>query len=232
MARHSAIRDEIRKEKKKFKDLKFTAKIQYIWDYYRYYILGVLIVILTIVAFINSYIRTNYDVVCYIAVAEGSISGGSDDSDIFTKDLTEYLGIDGKKERVDFDYSYNLVTDLLDQEDANISINKIYTLASIGSMDGYLTDRQYIDFFSTDKEAFLYDLRELLTVDELDYLSDKLVYFTDGNGDSIPIAVDLTDAPKIKDSGLKIENPCYGIVVTSQYVDNAVAFIRYAYELH
>ncbi|MDD3238948.1 MAG: hypothetical protein PHW47_02450 [Lachnospira sp.] len=231
MAEGNSIRDEIKEEKKKFKTLSFFAKIQYIWQYYKFYILAVILVVVAVGAFINSYIRTNYDKVCYIAVAEGTIANHADDQDVLSVDFTEYLGIDNKNERIDIDYSYSIVGDALDQTNTNIDINKIYTLASTSNLDGYLTERDYIDMFSNSKETFLYDLRELLTTEELDKLADQLVYFTDGDGNSIPFAVDISTAPVIKASGLQMNDPCYGIPVTTKYADNATAFIRYVFEL-
>lgn len=231
MAKGNSIKDEIKEEKKKFKTLSFFAKIQYIWQYYRYYILGVILAAAAVAAFINSYIRTNYDTVCYIAVAEGSIPNQADNTDVLSTGFAQYLGVNGKSERIDIDYTYSIVGDALDQPNTTIDINKIYTLASTANLDGYLTERELIDFFSSDQEAFLYDLRELLTDDELEKINDYLVYYTDGKGESIPFAVDISNAPKVRDSGLVLKDPCYGVVVTSKYPENAVGFIRYIFEM-
>ena len=35
MAQGNSINDEIKEQKKKFKELSFTEKLQYIWEYYR-----------------------------------------------------------------------------------------------------------------------------------------------------------------------------------------------------
>ena len=231
MAKGNSIKDEIKEKKKKFKTLSFFAKIQYIWQYYKLHILAVILVVLAVGAFINSYIRTNYDNVCYIAVAEGSIPNQSDNKDVLSTGFASYLGVNGKSERIDIDYTYSIVGDALDEANTTIDINKIYTLAATENLDGYLTEREYIDFFSSNKETFLYDLRELLSANEMDVLSDYLVYYVDGKGESIPFAVDLSEAPLIKDSGLTLKDPCYGVVVTSKYPENAVGFIRYVFQL-
>lgn len=230
MAAGNSIRDEIKEQKKKFKDLTFSEKTQYIWIYYRYVILGVIIAAALIGYGIKSFVDNNYDNVCMIVVADGYIEDWDKDSDALTTGFTDYLGIDGKKQRIDFDYNYSLVPKDYDQ-DVDVSIQKIYTLSSTGSMDGYMTDKEYIDYFSSKREAFLYDLSELLSADEMNALSDHLVYYTTGEGNTIPFAVDLSDSKVIKDSGLTIKTPCYGIPVTAKNIDNAVAFIRYTYNL-
>lgn len=231
MANGNSIKDEIKEEKKKFKTLSFFAKIQYIWQYYKFQILAVILVILAVGTFINSYIRTNYDNVCYIAVAEGGIPSQSDNKDVLSTGFAAYLGVNGKSERIDIDYSYSIVGDALDEINTNLDINKIYTLASTENLDGYLTEKEYIDFFSSKKEAFLYDLRELFNAEELDRLSSHLIYYEDGETEAFPFAVDISEAPVIKTSGLTLKEPCYGIVVTSRHPQNAAGFIRYVFQL-
>lgn len=46
MAQGNSINDEIKEQKKKFKELSFTEKLQYIWEYYRLIIAAVIAVIL------------------------------------------------------------------------------------------------------------------------------------------------------------------------------------------
>lgn len=102
-----------------------------------------------------------------------------------------------------------------------------------GSIDGYLCEKQYVDFFSDDDELFLKDLRSVLSDDELQSIAEKdaIVYYTTEDGEKIPYAVDLTNTKVKEDTDLSMSDPCYGIVTTSPNVDNAVAFIRYAFEL-
>ena len=158
------------------------------------------------------------------------MTGYDTGTDAITTGFTGYLGIDGKKDRVECDYNYSLIPKLLDQ-DVSASQQKIYTLASTGSIDGYIASPDYIDSFSTDKEPFLTDLREVLTDKELETLAGKIIYYTKEDGTKIPIALDLTDTKIKTETDFTMDNPCYGIVVTAPNLENAVAFIRYAFDL-
>ena len=159
------------------------------------------------------------------------ITGYDTYSDDITKNFTRYIGLDGKKERVELDCHYSLTIKPLDQE-ANISQNKIYILASVGSIDGYMANRDYIDYFSTDAETFLYDLTEILTDDELAKIGEEnIIYYTTADKTRIPIAVDLTNTKVKTDTDLTLESPCYGVVVSAKNPENAIAFIRYAFDL-
>lgn len=221
---------DVKEQMTPFKDLSFSQKLSYIWEYYKYYMLAAVIIVVVIISFINAYRRNNYTSECSIIIIDGKMSGYDDGTDAITTGFTEYLGIDGDKHRVECDYNYSLIPKMFDQ-DVSISQDKIYTLASTGSIDGYISRREYIDYFSTDIEVFFVDLREILTAAELDKIADKIVYYTKADGASIPIAVDLSETKIKTNTNLTIEDPCYGIIVSTQKLDNAAAFIRYAFDL-
>ena len=232
MAKGNSINDERKEQNKKFKTLTFSEKLQYIWEYYRLVIASVIIVVLVIVSFINAYIRNNYDTVCDIAVCDGKLTGYDTDDDLLTVGFTNYLGIDGKKERVHIDYSYTLAEKPFDQ-DPQISKEKIYVLSQTNNLDGYMAEYSDIDHFCFDTSCFFYDLRDLFSAEELEQLSDYIIYHThkDREGATIPVAIDLSQAPRIKETNLTMEQPCYGIVQSASHADNAADFIRYAFNM-
>ena len=198
-----------------FKDLTFSEKIHYIWEYYKYFMLAAVLVIIAVVSFVISFQRNNYTTAFSMVIIDGKMTGYDTGTE---------------KERVECDYNYSLIPKLLDQ-DVSASQQKIYTLASTGSIDGYIASPDYIDYFSTDKEPFLTDLREVLTDKELETLAGKIIYYTKEDGTKIPIALDLTDTKIKTETDFTMDNPCYGIVVTAPNLENAVAFIRYAFDL-
>ena len=213
-----------------FKDLSFGKKVGYIFGYYKYYMLAVVLVIITIVAFINAYRRNDYTSECNIIAVDGKMTGYDNRTDYITENFAKYLGIDNKKHRVICDYNYSLIQQDYDQE-SYVSQTKIYTLASTHSIDGYMASADYIDYFSTDEEPFLEDLRDILTENELEKVKDKIVYFTKKDGSQIPIALNLSDTKIKTDTDFTMDNPCYGVVVSAANLDNAIAFIRFAFDL-
>ena len=188
-----------------FKDLTFSEKVHYIWEYYKYFMLAAVLVIIAVVSFVISFQRNNYTTAFSMVIIDGKMTGYDTGTDAITTGFTRYLGIDGKKERVECDYNYSLIPKLLDQD---VSAS-----------------------FSTDKEPFLTDLREVLTDKELETLAGKIIYYTKEDGTKIPIALDLTDTKIKTETDFTMDNPCYGIVVTAPNLENAVAFIRYAFDL-
>lgn len=216
-----------------FKELPLGEKIAYIFGYYKYHMLACVILGCIIASIVYFYRLNDYDSVCYIAVVDGPVSGYEDRSDAITAGFTKHLGIDGEHTRVVIDYNYSLVqNDTLDQEFA-VSQNKLYLLSSTASLDGYLADIDYIDYFNTDIQPFFWDLREILTADELDKIGEEhIIYYTNKNDrTTYPIAVNLTDTKIKQTTDIRLENPCYGVVITAPNKDNAVEFIRYAFDL-
>ena len=90
---------------------------------------------------------------------------------------------------------------------------------------------EYIDHFCTDKDIFFCDLRDIFSDEELEQLDNYIVYFTNTAGETYPIAVDISEAPVIKDSDLNMKDPCYGVVSSSKYQTNAADFIRYVFNM-
>lgn len=214
-----------------FKELTFSEKLSYIWDYYKYHMLTVVIAAIVIASFVNAYHRNNYDILCSIAVIDGKISEYDINSDAITTGFTEYLGIDGTSERVQIDYNYSLKAQALDQ-DVYISEQKLYTLASTKSLDGYMSTLPYIQYFSTDEQVFFEDLTEILTADELDKIGEEnIIYYTKKDGTNVPIAVNMTNTKIKTETDLSLETVCYGVVVTAPNRENAISFIRYAFDL-
>ena len=183
MAKGNNIHDEVKEQRKKLKELTFSGKIEYIWSYYKIPIIGILLAILFAGSLTYSIIRNNYDTVCFIAVLDGRITGYDDDTDALTTGLTDYLGIDGKKEQVDISYTFSLVEKEMDQE-AAVTANRIYTYASTNTLDGYLSEKEYIDYFCTDRNIFFWDLRDLFSTEELNELSNYIIYYTNSSGES------------------------------------------------
>lgn len=230
MAKNTTLRDEIKVQNKKLKDMTWEQKKEYIWDYYKVHIIGTIIAIAAIVATIVMFNLNNYNTVLTVVVADGAMTGFDDNTDALTTEFSKYIGIDGKEDRVFFNNSFSLVAQTGDQ-DTSYSAAKIVTMAATNDIDGFLAEYDYITYFTDDEELFLTDLNELLTPEELKKISSALIYYTSTDGVKTPIAVDLTSTKIETETDLSMKRPCYGVVVSAANRDNAVKFIRYAFGL-
>ena len=231
MSNDKDIRAEIKEQKSKFKELSLSGKFRYIWDYYKLHILVVILGIVFVTTFVISMIRVNYDHLCMIAVIDGKIDGSYDNTDALTTGFTEFLGIDGQKQRIDLDYANSLIIQDMDNE-AYETMQKLYVKISTSEIDGWLITFDKIEMLSSPKNPILLDLRDFFSEEELEILSDALIYYTRENGESFPFAVDLTYSDIVNNSGLNMEHPCYGIVTSGRHPKCAANFIRYCFDLN
>ena len=74
MAKGNNIHDEVKEQRKKLKELTFSGKVQYIWEYYRVPIISVILAVLFAGSLIYSIIMNYYDTVCFIAVLDGRMT--------------------------------------------------------------------------------------------------------------------------------------------------------------
>lgn len=230
MAQGNSIRDEIRAENKKMKDMSFSGKCHYVWAYYRLHIAGVIVAIAAVSAMVITLVLNHYERSFYCILVDGQMEGIAERSDYLTANFTNYLGLDGKKQRVIFDNNYTFVDRPYDY-DQYYSVDKIFAMAYGKTLDGYISEYNYALAFCSDEELFLEDLRNWLTPRELEKVSDYLIYYTDRQGVQTPVSIDLS-ASRIKSgAGLLMERPCYGIVTTSEHKENGAAFIRFLFDL-
>ena len=89
---------------------------------------------------------------------------------------------------------------------------------------------RHADVIICDTAGRLHNKKHLM--DELAKIGEEnIIYYTTADKTRIPIAVDLTNTKVKTDTDLTLESPCYGVVVSAKNPENAIAFIRYAFDL-
>lgn len=230
MAAGNSIHDEIKAENKKMKDMTFGEKCSHIWTYYKFLIISVIVITAAVITIIVMVVQNHYERSFYCILVDGDIKGVTEHTDYLTINFTDHLGLDGKKQRVIFDTSYSFIEHPYDYG-IYYNIEKIYTMAFGHTLDGYISEYKYALAFCSDEELFLEDLREWLTPEELEKVSDYLIYYTNKQGVQTPVSIDLSASRIKNEAGLIMERPCYGIVSSSEHKDNAAEFIRFIFDL-
>lgn len=226
-----SLKEDMNEEKERLSRMTWEQKKEHIWEYYKIPIIAVAVLIAAVIGIVYMFRLNDYENVLYTVVTDGGIQGMDKKEDRLTTEFTEYLGIDGKKERVYFDNNYTLTyTNSVDQ-DPYISAEKIMTQIATGSIDAIITDKSNLRGFSTTDESAFIDITTCLTDEEFNKVSDYVIYYKLSDGTELPVALDLTATRLVKDMGLSVKNPCFAIVRSSTHIDNATAFIRYAFDL-
>ncbi|MDD6797893.1 MAG: hypothetical protein PUE71_06360 [Clostridia bacterium] len=226
-----SVKEDIAEEKERLGKMTWEQKKEHIWEYYKIPIISIIVLIAAIIGIIYMYKLNDYENVFYTVVIDGSMEGMSAKEDALTKEFTEYLGIDGKDERVYFDNNYTLTYINSIDQDPYISAEKIMTQIATGSIDGIIAEKAQINGFSKDDQSAYMDLSLCLTEEEFKAIEDHIIYYTLKDGTKVPNAVDLSDTRIVTQMGLTVKEPCFGIIISAPHTENGVEFIRYAFDL-
>ena len=217
----------VKKEIEKIKNQKgLKGKLSYIWDYYKVKILAIVIGIIAIVSIVRAIISNNYNTSLYVSYVNCISVDLRDDTRILDNSLTEWLGIDGKKNRVRVDGYYTINPDSFTEE-TYTSSEKLNIMVVTQTSDCYIGDDVFTNLWA--KSEYLRDLSVFLPAELLDKVSDRLVYYTDTeSGFKRVVGIDLAGLPFMTDVlGIGIEHPIFSVVVNAPNPDNCITFLEH-----
>lgn len=227
MAIGNSVNDEIKAERQKLVGKTKKEKFNYFIEYYKFHTIAILVASILIILFARDLIMQKDTVMSAIYV-----NGFPNvDTEEIMVDFSSYLGIDDKKEDVLLDASYYLSADDT-SEYTYTYIQKIVVMVAAGSLDAFVADEDY--FVQYALQGYFYDLSTILSAEQLETYQDNLIYVDvpdDDNDQAVPVGVRVTDANKIVDTASYPNSEAYlGVVASSNYVENALAFLAYLFE--
>lgn len=246
--------DEFREERENLKNASFQKKWKYFWDYYKLHVVIGGFVAFFVISMAHSILTAKdnaffgYFLNCY-AEDEQNVA--------FVTDFAEAAEIDLKEYEARIDTTLQYTPGSLD-ENTYTSSQKVMVTMAASDVDFLAADSAAFTYYAT-SDSF-YDLRELFSEEELEKLQDY-IYYIDmdvvrereniveaGNfqdytlptydnfapeemGDPVPIALNIKDCPKLKDTYYFQKGAVpMGIVINSQRLDNTMKFVRYLFE--
>ncbi len=197
-------------EMKKLKSMTFGQKIGYLWEYYRIWLVVLVVVIMLISLFVTMYQNSQKVNLMTLGVANSSITS---DSTEITDELIEMLGTGDKHETATVDTSYYFNDDV-ELTDPNI-IMKFSTMVAAQSMDVLICSENVMKYYS-EQEMYLKP-SEYLSSDQIAAMGDRVSEY------GVRI-----DGSKLLDKwGLVLYEPVYfTVIANSPNVDNAVTLLE------
>jgi len=223
--KNNSIYDEIREQNAKLRGAPLKDKAAYFKEYY----LKTTIVIVVAVIFVGYLAYSMLTAPSDTAFAAYFYNNTGDFSSTELIDgFIEYRDIDTKEHEAYIDMTMRFVPDSVDY-DAYMSLEKAMAVISTGELDIIVGDADTLDYFT--RSECLHDITTVLPDDLLAQFEDKLYYAKSGeNAELIPIGIYVTDSPKLNQYSYYVnQEPILGIVVNSNSLDNAIAFLRYLY---
>lgn len=164
------VMDEFREEREALKHGTPKQKIQYFFDYYKWYVIGGAAVLIFAGWLIHDMVTsTRYAFFgAFINTFEAE-----EQSEAFLADFREQLLPDSAKYTVGIDTSMSIAYGSADEE-TYVSVQKLTVYLASGDLDVVAMDAATFDqYASTDS---FYDLRELLTTEQLSRYASSLYY--------------------------------------------------------
>ncbi len=191
------------------KNLSFSQKIRYLWDYYKIHALIVLFGIVFFCYFLVPLFEKPKNTLLSIAIID-STQTAKNDTAILSDDLVDILGGDGESDTVSIDTSGGTYDD-----SSSSTIKLSILLSSVGENDIVICGKELYEQYN-EKGAFL-DLTSIVS----DVDPECLVHIT-GN------ACELNSAAKWLDYGYTDYEPIYACIpVSSKHVEEAMQAINY-----
>lgn len=197
-------------------------KAGYIWDYFKFWIIGAVAVVGLLVYFVVVFVTRDEDDVLNVVFVNNydNISEGSDFMDSFI----EYTGDESLKGRVTFDNSafFNLAK--------ASDVKNDYYLKVLAYLEGGSTQAvvcQYDNLMGLARSGRIMDLSDEALSRIYDRYRDRLVYYEDEDG-KIPVGIDISEG--YSKSGLTEYDDGREYICLSAFVDDysmAETFIEF-----
>ena len=215
-------KEKLREEWEKLKQLSFKKKIEYIWNYYKIFIIGTVGIVFAISAIVQ--IIGDIQTVTELSVAYANSYAVQEVSEALAQDFKEYGEFDGKKQEVVFDTSYFFRLEAPDEMTMSAQ-TKIMAVIASKSMDVMVMPEEVYQYYLP-SGAFA-RLEEVLAADLLEqteafWCMDK----QEGDSDAKVYGLKLENNEKLK--LFYGEEPVFiAVIGNSEHQDNAAKFIQY-----
>ena len=232
-----------KKEKKEFKS--FGELAEYIWDYYKWGIIAGVFVLICVISFVREKKNAGENVLSVFVVNPTALQS----SEVFARGLDEGLGVDGKKEYIDFS--------AMSTENEYGYVNQQTLVVRLAANTVDATVMEYSRFYMYAVNGGYADLRTYFTEEQLATLEGALWYM-DGSAlaralspentddieeeegliskdatdfaDPVPVGIDPECSEIFSEVFVYTDEPgCAGICTATQRPEMAVRFMQYIF---
>lgn len=247
-----AVMDEFREEREALKNGTPKQKLQYFWDYYKWYVIIGAIVIIMAGSFIRDILTSKKQ--GFFAVFLNTQE--EEAAEAFRSDLAERLNIDTDHYEVSVDTSMSISAVSNDEATLN-NMQRLSIYTGTGDLDVMAADApSFLRYASTD---MFYDLRDILSKEQLDEYSSHLYYIDmeevnarmeaskneddryvakeydhhvpETMSDPVPIAICIQDCPRLQGVYDFPEGDVpMGFMINTGRLNEALVFLEYLFE--
>lgn len=183
-----AVMSEFKKERENMKDAPFKMKLQYFWDYYKWYVIIPVVIIIALSNYIYHAVTDPETILNGVLLNCGYLET-ADASTALIQGLYEEYEIDTKEEEITFNTT--LTYSSADNADNYSSTQALMAWSSAGVLDFMCADKDAMTELAY--KGYFADLRETLTEEEQALYEPYFLYIDQGVIDQINEAYDNMD---------------------------------------
>ena len=217
------------KEKKKISRIPTVReKLEYIWDYYKLWIIGAAALIVAVVYFLVQSANANKDHWFYLMLANTMEDVGTGSK--LCRDYTEYAGFDMSEKdvvfnnQIYFDYTLNTI--------GNSYFDTFIVYAEAGTLDAITMETASLAALG--QTGRLMDLNSDEASSIREKYSDRLVWYEtqddEGNDISYPVGIDVTDSILMTQYNIYGKSCAVGLGYKSTHIDETEKFLDFILE--
>lgn len=215
------VMDEFRKEREELKQKGLKEKLSYFIYYYKWHTLAVIAVAAMIISIVTN-IVTRKDCAFYVCLLNTLDAPQAED---YVQSFAEYAGIDTKQYDVTFDTTMTIRGDGRDELSIG-TYQRLTVYTAAGDMDAIVAPPEILEIYTN--EQVFYDLRDLLTSEEVSLYEPYFYYADQETGDSIPVGIHLVNCQTFKENFLLgSDDMIVAVYINSKNVETAVKFIEF-----
>ena len=214
---------QLKRDRETMKSLGNVKKAEFIWDYYKVPIAIAAVVVFILASLVSAAVTRGGNVLYVVMVNTGESPKEDDPAkDVFEKILTDAgVNMNGKKVSVENNYSLSF-EDATDSDIATLQV--LSALFGIGDLDLFVSDKEVYDKFAI-KNGFS-DLRAFIEQDVLAANQDKIYYFENEKGETVPVGIRVPADSVLTKEGICGPDMLVGIVSRAENADNAAKVLN------
>lgn len=171
-SKHENISEEIREQRKKFREMSPKKKFEYFWEYYKIPTFAIIGVIILVASLARSMIENSKDTVLYAAFINAS---PAPDYEAMQRSFADRLGVSLDEVFVTIDSSFQLSSELTSTSDL-AGTQKLMAMSAANQLDILAADVETAKYLAGN--GYYTDLRTILPEDLLQKYEPYLVYYT------------------------------------------------------
>jgi hypothetical protein len=209
--------------KNDMKDMTFAEKLGHLWEYYKWFAIGAVVLIIVTISVVSSVIENSKELVYGGMVVNLTVS---EEGNTYLKEgWFEALGADSDQQKIELDTMYMPDMDTPTYtETSRANVTKITTMITAGYVDYILADAYAVHYLCSGGSFSALDT--VLPEEILEQFEGKLVTYEDDK-ETYLVAIDISDLPFVKEHVMSKDKTYIAFPGNTGRTERNAAFLQY-----